>query len=85
MRFERFINWLGFLIALGIAVLLSVGVVLSVHVGRVSSGKSKVVHLLAQDPVGFWSALAVNLVITGTFWYCAYWIYTRTINEQHEP
>jgi hypothetical protein len=56
-----------------------------VHEGQVSSGKSKVVILLAQDPVGFWSALVTNLFVAGVVWYCAYWIYIHRIKEQNRP
>ena len=67
----------------GFALALSAGVVLAVNEGRVSGGKSKVVHLLAQDPVGFWSALGVNILVAGVVWYGAYWIYIHRIKEQN--
>jgi hypothetical protein len=73
------------LAAVGFAVVLSAGVVLAVHEGRVSGGKSKVVHLLAQDPVGFWSALSINLFMAGICWCGAYWIYINRIKKQDGP
>ena len=68
----------------GFAIALSAAVVVAVHEGQVSGGKSKVVHQLAQDPVGFWSALGVNLCMAGIFWYGAYWIYLHRIKERNE-
>lgn len=84
MRFETVMNWLCCLAIVGFAFVLSAGVVVAVYEGQVSSGKSKAVHLLAQDPVGFWSALCINLLMAGTFWYGAYWIYIHRIKERHE-
>lgn len=83
MRFEKFINWLCWLIVIGVAAVLSAGVVLAVHEGRVSGGKSKVVHHLAEDPIGFWSALGVNLFMAGIVWYGVYWIYMHRIKERN--
>jgi hypothetical protein len=85
MRVEKFVNWVCCLAVVGFAIILSAGVVVAVHEGRVSGGKSKVVHLLAQDPVGFWSALGINLFMAGIFWYGAYWIYIRRIKKQNGP
>lgn len=81
MRFERFINWLCCFAVVGFAIAMSAGVVVAVHEGRVSGGKSKVVHLLAQDPVGFWSALGINIFMAGICWYGAYWIYVHRIKK----
>ena len=85
MRLERFMNWFCCLTVVGLAIALSAGVVLAVHEGQVSNGKSKVVILLSQDPVGFWSALVTNLFVAGVVWYCAYWIYIHRIKEQNRP
>ena len=68
----------------GFAIALSAAVVVAVHEGQVPGGKSKVVHQLAQDPVGFWSALGVNLCMAGIFWYGVYWIYLHRIKERNE-
>lgn len=74
-------NWLCSLAVAGFAIAHSAGVVIAVHEGRVSGGKSKVVHLLAEDLVGFWSALGINLFMAGICWYGAYWIYIRRFKE----
>jgi hypothetical protein len=58
---------------------LSWGIVDAVNAGEIR-GPSKagegVLHVLTLDPVGFWAAVAANLILAGVFWGGAYWFWS---------
>jgi hypothetical protein len=84
MLIEKIINWICFVIVVGIASTLSLHIILAIHDGSIQtiskSGTGRLL-VLADSSLGFWLAVIPHLLLNGTAWYLAYWAYSRRIRR----
>lgn len=82
MSVDRFFNWCCLVVMAAIAGLSTFALGLSLydgHISKTSKSGIKRVFWLAQDPVGFWSEAAFQLLLAGFFWWAVFWIWRARI------
>ena len=82
MSLDRILNWCCLVIMLGIAGSCTWALGLCLYEGevaRTSKSGARRVFLLSQDPTGFWSEAAFQLLRAGVFWWAAFWIWRARI------
>ena len=82
---EKTIYWCCVAILISFGLVSCWGIVAAVTLGRVETvAKSGpgTVYVLAQNPAGFWSALAVHFFIAGFFWFAAFWVWRIRIRNE---
>ena len=82
---EKTIYWCCVAILMFFGAVSCWGIFDAVILGRVESVSKSgggIVYALAQDPAGFWSALAVYLLIAGFFWFAAFWVWRIRIRNE---
>ena len=81
---DRLTTWATLIFIAGFAAIMSWGIVDAVRAGEIrglSKSGSGVLHLLSQDPAGFWAAVMAHLMMTGVVWGVAWWFWATQVRK----
>lgn len=81
---ESLANWLCVAVIAGVAVTYSLSLASTLLDGQVTSFDKGTHRLIsfANQPYAFISNLGAHLMMNGTIWYAAYWIWLTNIRKQ---